>query len=152
MFFKRAAGEGASSGKPPVSVGENRRIIILDGKGMSEEERARLHAELDGKMLRMESDLAKAITDRRIAMLDLRRAPGAGMTRIDVDCKDGAGNGGWQDKDGRKVMVLCRTNVTASALSGLRQALARNQDLTGEVRAEVLRALDEQIAKMSAPE
>lgn len=155
IVIKRKDGESVSQRAPGVSLDENRRIIILDGKGLSEEERARLHAELDGKMLKMEGDLAEARKDRRIAMIEMRRSVGEEMSRIDVDCKDAAGQGGWQEKDGRKVMVLCRTNVTASALSGLREArkaLARDQNLTGEVRAEVLKALDDQIAKMSAPE
>ncbi|OZA93079.1 MAG: hypothetical protein B7X57_06200 [Erythrobacter sp. 34-65-8] len=157
IVIKRKDGESDSQRAPGVSLDENRRIIILDGKGLSEEERARLHTELDGKMLKMEGDLAEARKDRRIAMIEMRRSVGEEMSRIDVDCKDAAGQGGWQEKDGRKVMVLCRTNVTASAsvLSGLREAreaLARDQNLTGEVRAEVLKALDDQIAKMSAPE
>ena len=147
--------DGNGEDERHVTVDEDRRVIILDGKGMSEEERAKLRAELDRDMKAMEGDLAEARKEHRLAMIEMRRAKDGDLTRIDVDCKDGAPDGGWQGKDGKKVMVLCRTNVTASALAGLREArdeIARDDNLKGDIRAQVLKALDEQIAKMSAPE
>lgn len=132
-----------------------RRIIIRSNEGLSEEERARIRAEIQSEMKNMEGELAEARKEHRIAMIEMRRAVGDDMTRIDVDCKDGAGKGGWEQKGGKKVMILCKTDVTASALSGLREArdeIARDANLTGEIRAEVLKALDEQIARMSKSE
>lgn len=141
--------------EPGHAEHEERRIVIMDDGKLSEEERARLRAELKADMKAMEGDLAEARKEHRLAMIEMRRELGGDLTRINVDCKDAAASGGWQKKDGKKVMVLCRSEVTASAVAGLRQArdeIARDGNMSGEIRAEVLKALDEQIARMSRSE
>lgn len=151
MIFRHKDGEHAE-GDPEVIVNEDRKVIVIDGKGMSEEERARLRAELKENMREMEGELAEARKEHRLAMMEMRRELGGDLTRIKVDCKDAAGKDGWQQKDGKKVMILCHSDITASAVAGLRAArdqIARDGTMSGDVRAEVLKALDEQIAKMS---
>ena len=151
MVFRHKDGEHAE-GEPHVMVNEDRKVIVIDGKGMSEEERARLRAELKESMLEMEGELAEARKEHRLAMIEMRRDGGGDLTRIKVDCKDAAGKDGWQQRDGKKVMILCQSDITASAVAGLREArdqIASDGNLTGDIRAEVLKALDEQIARMS---
>lgn len=133
------------------AVRDERRIVMRHETDLSEAERARLRAELSQSMKEMEIDLAEARDMQRLAMIEMRRELDGELSRIDIDCKDSAARTG-KHKDGKNVMVLCRTNVMASALVGLRQAreeIARDKDITGEARAEVLRALDEQIARLS---
>lgn len=151
VVIRNKDGETTTS-EANVTLDKGGRTIVIGGKGMSEEERARLRADLSQSMRQMEIDLAEARDMRRLAMIEMRRELDGELSRIDIDCKDSADARAGKLKDGRKVMVLCRTNVMASALVGLRQAreeIARDTDIPGEARAEVLRALDEQIAKLS---
>ena len=53
--------------------------------------------------------------------------------------------------DGTQVVKVCRRVVMAEALEGLREAreeIANDRELTGEIRAEILRELDKQIERM----
>ena len=56
-------------------------------------------------------------------------------------------------EDGRQVIRICTAKINAEALAGLREAreeLAHEEGLSAEIRAQVLRSLDESIARMAA--
>lgn len=58
-----------------------------------------------------------------------------------------------RSEDGREVIRICTARINAEALAGLREArdeLAHDEDLSAEIRAQVLRSLDESIARMAA--
>jgi hypothetical protein len=53
--------------------------------------------------------------------------------------------------DGRQRIVICQKRINAGARSGLRQAreaIARNREMSDEVRSEVLRDLDKEIERI----
>ena len=54
---------------------------------------------------------------------------------------------------GRQVIRICTAAINAEAARGLREAreeIARNEDMSEEIRASVLASLDESIARMAA--
>ncbi len=110
-----------------------------DGRTMSPEERAELRRELKAAMAEVDSAMAEAAREHRIAMVELRNAQGE-MTKLKVDCEDGAEAG-----------TVCKSEVYAHALAGIEQArreIASSNALNGQMLAEVLAALDAKIAQL----
>jgi bla regulator protein blaR1 len=57
--------------------------------------------------------------------------------------------------DGKRVIRICERRIKGDALFGLRRAreqIARNSDMSETARAEVLRSLDQEIARLGASE
>lgn len=109
----------------------------IGSEGMSDEERAEMRREVQQAMAEMKQDLAEA----RREMMIFKNEKGE-ITRFERDCKEG-----------QKGPDQCHTQVMASAIAGLKQAraeIARNKDMQGQIRAEVLKALDEAIADWNA--
>ncbi len=109
----------------------------IGGEGMSDEERAEMRREVQEAMAEMKQDL----TGARREMMIFKNEKGE-ITQFERDCKEG-----------QKGPAKCHTEVMASALAGLKQAraeIAKNKDMQGEIRAEVLKALDDAIADWKA--
>ncbi len=105
----------------------------IGGEGMSAEERAEMRREVRESMAEMKHDLAEA----RKEMMIFKNEKGE-ITKFTTDCKEGQSGPGQ-----------CHTAVMANALAGLKKAraeIAVNKDMDSEIRAEVLKALDEAIA------
>ncbi len=127
--------------------GKHRMVFISKDEDhkMTAEERAEMRAEIKRDMAEMKQDLAEA----RKEMLMFKDKDGK-VTKVNVDCEGkGKGkNGSWADKSG-KAIELCTTDIMASALDGIKKAraeVANSKDMAGDIRAEVLKALDEAIA------
>jgi hypothetical protein len=104
-------------------------MMVLEAKALSEAERAEMRAELRRSMVEMKGELAQAEFE----------CDGA----LEVRGRDAAAGKGQR--------VFCRSMVNATALSALRrarQSLAEDSGLEGDVRKEVLDALDAEIADM----
>lgn len=126
--------------------------VMKGDEKMTAEERAELRAELAEAMKEMHKDLAEARKERKLAMLELKDELGD-MTMVEVSCADGDPMTEQVTKNGKKVFRICRTSINAHARHGLEQArneIATNKDMDDEIRAEVLRSLDEEIARLKS--
>lgn len=126
--------------------------VSHDSEKMSAEERAELKAEIDEAMKEMHEGLAEAHEAQKFAMIELKDELGE-MARIEVKCSGDKPVTEKIGKDGKKVMVICQTAIEAQARKGLMEArreIASNGDMDAEIRAEVLKSLDEEIAKFDS--
>lgn len=127
---------------------EVRRIVIKDGEGkLSPEERAEMEREIREAMKEMKADMAEARREIRLAFKDMEAAQGE-MTTIDFDCDGALEISEEKGAKGPRKMMVCKSQVMASALQGLkaaRDAIAKDSSMSDEIRAEVLRSLDEEI-------
>ncbi len=127
-----------------------RRIVINDEEHvMTAEERAELRRELREGLSEMDIELKEAMNEYRAAMIELRQENG-GLTKISVECGDGDTRQEFKSSGGSQQMVICDSDIHASALAGLKEAraeIATNRDMPADVRAEVLQALDAKIAE-----
>jgi hypothetical protein len=86
--------------------------------------------------------------DVRVAMMEMKDGKG-GLTKVSVECRGGDKGAEWRSEDGETVTRLCTSEVRASAIAGLKEAraeIAKNTEMDAQMRAEVLKALDEKIA------
>lgn len=148
-------------GKEKRKVIRKRIVRKGDIEGMSAEERARLEAEMErlhrefgekGELYReMREAMSEAREARRVARIEMKRAMknAEGMTRIELSCKGDEPVSERTTRDGRKVVMMCTSQITASALKGLKEArktIAQEKGMSEEIRLQVLQSLDEQIA------
>ncbi len=109
----------------------------IGGEALSDEERAQMRREVRESMSEMKRDLAEA----RKEMMIFKNEKGE-FTKFAMDCKEG-----------QKGPAFCQTEMMASTLAGLKEARAKiagNQDMQGDIRAEVLKSLDEAIAEWNS--
>lgn len=130
-------------------IERRREVIIKDKHGkLSAQEREELRREIREELAEVDLEIAEAMEEARVAMLELRDSEN-GLTKISMNCKDGK-SGEFTDDKGRTTVLLCTSEIMASALNGLkeaRKAIAQDKNMSGEIRAEVLRSLDEQIKR-----
>ena len=133
--------------------GEVRKVhrykVIRDGEELSAEEREELMKELREDMAELRIDLKESMKEHRLAMLELKNLDGD-MQHFSVECKDNE-SAEATDPKGRRVIKICKSHIMASAIAGLESAraqIAHNKDMTDEIREEVLRELDREIARI----
>lgn len=147
-------------GKEKRKVVTRRVVRDADWEGMSAEERARLHEKMEklhekmaekGEWQReMHEAMIEAREGQRIAIIEMERAHKdmKGMTRIEMSCEGDEPVTERTTKDGRKVVMMCTSQITASALEGLkeaRKAIAQEKGMSEEIRKQVLESIDQQI-------
>lgn len=145
VFVIRDIEEDEDGKKHKVIRGE-RKIVIKGDEKMTREEREELMKELREELAEVEVEVKEAMQEVRLAVLEMDQD--GQKVKIRTECKDGDGHGEWTDKDGTKVIHICKSQVMASALTGLksaREAIAKNTDMDKSMRDEVLQALDEKI-------
>lgn len=130
-----------------------RRIITRKGERLSDEERARIMEEIEEAMGDLDEARGEMREARRMAFIEMERAGGEHRTKVEVRCDNNTDSGGgtWTSEDG-KTVAICSTQITASALEGLREAreeIASSTELDEEIRAQVLRSIDQQIERWS---
>jgi len=152
VIVRRESQDGEAAHK---EVERRTHVIRMDDK-MSEEERAKLQAELSESMKAMHHELAAAKEARRLAMVEMRRGL-EGLRRVEVKCVDGGTGATLDMRDGKRATLPCKTQVhaqaTAHALTGLSEArasIAANKDMDERIRQEVLSSLDAEIARLQA--
>lgn len=131
------------------------RTIEIDGHGekMSKEEREKLMAELKRELGTIDIEITKAMEDHRIAMVELKDSM-KDIPHVAISCDEGE-NAKFTDRNGRTVKMVCTSKIIASAVSGLESAratVAKDKNIPDDVRAEVLRSLDKEIARMKKEE
>jgi bla regulator protein BlaR1 len=145
VIIERASGDTKDK---KVTTRIKKVHVTSNGQKMTAEERAELRHELAEALAESDKALAEVHEERRVAILQMNDAKGQ-MTKLSVDCKEGK-QGKSTNSGGDTTVHLCTSEVYAQALSGLkeaRKAIALNSEMTGEMRAEVLAALDEKISE-----
>lgn len=140
-----------SKTKRKVKREVHRERIVINGeeRALTKEEREELRRELREGLAEMDVELKEAMHEYREAMLELRDEHGA-LTKINVECGDGDKRQEFKSNNGNKYMVMCDTEIHASAIKGLKQAraeIAAQRDMSEDIRAEILEALDAKIAE-----
>ncbi|WP_427967495.1 M56 family metallopeptidase [Altererythrobacter sp.] len=118
---------------------------------MSREEREEMLRDLRESLAEMDLELAEAKQEMHIALMELDDARD-GLTKIKVTCKGGGEGVELRMKDGETVSRICTSEIMASALAGIKEArkhISEDGQMPEDIRADVLKSLDEQIAKMS---
>lgn len=155
-----------------------KRKIRYNGKGweeMSEAERAKFKAEMaelrgqfanDGElrmeMRKLRSDMAENGKMRKEIRLAVAEAQaGAAEARVNAPRVVMKCTGSdelittKEDSDGRTTMFVCEANADKLAMNALRtarSAIATERNLTAEQRAEALRSIDEEVARLEREE
>lgn len=109
----------------------------ISGEGLSDEERAQMRREVRESMTEIKRDLAEA----RKEMMIFKNEKGD-FTKFAMDCKEGQKGPAW-----------CQSEMMTSELAGLKEArtkIAGDKDMQGDIRAEVLKSLDEAIAEWNS--
>ncbi|WP_324827221.1 M56 family metallopeptidase [Qipengyuania zhejiangensis] len=152
----RRKGEGANSERHV----EHR--IIRDHEGMTQEERAELTREMaelsakfaeDGEIRR---EIRMAFSEARAGMAQARAgaaAARAAAPRVVVSCRDKENIVSTETgKDGTTTMFVCEANadkIALKAMKSARKAIEIDRNLSAAERAEALRSLDAEIARVS---
>jgi len=142
-----------------VDVESDRRItnrtqnirIVNKGRRMSQEEMDEIMVEVRESLAEAEKELEQVpvLIQEALVEIDTDRQ-GHGRTVVKMQCKgDSDEVATVEELEGQvRKVYLCQTRVMAHALKGLkeaREAIAKNRDITGEMRNRVLESLDEQI-------
>ena len=146
---EREPGDASAHGGHPTT--ERRTQVFRVEEHMSEEERARLKAELRDGMAEMHAGLEEARNAQRLAMIEMRRGL-EGAARVEMRCDNGKPGTSLESHDGRRVVVMCKKTVNAQALAGLaaaRASIAGTHDMDERVRLDILRSLDAEIARLA---
>jgi len=118
-----------------------------DGDHPDKEEMARIMAEVRRELAEADGEVAEAMEEHRVA-LAIAHHDGKTPTAISVECDDTSSKTVKRPDGEKHVVKVCSTHILASALEGLREArasLAANTELSEDIRAEVLRELDQKI-------
>lgn len=123
------------------------RMVIRNGEEqMSKAEREAMHRELKDAMREMHTEMAEARKQMRLAFKEMEAAQGA-QAEIDFTC-DTEVAGDSKGEQGKHKIRVCRSEIMASALEGLKSArasIAADKSIPDEARDEVLRSLDQEI-------
>jgi beta-lactamase regulating signal transducer with metallopeptidase domain len=128
-----------NSGDAKMSDKEMEEVMIEVRRGLAE-----ANAEIDNLPHVIEMAMAEARTARDEAGRHM-------VVEMSCDGNEGDVSTTVDRADGTQVVKICRRVVMADALEGLREAreeIANDRELTGEIRAEILRELDKQIERM----
>lgn len=132
---------------------KKRHIIIKDEDGtMTKEEREEMLRELREGLAEMDVEIKEAMTEARIAIAELHDGE-HGITKVNIKCKDGSEGTELRDGEGKSMTRICTSEIMAQALNGLkeaRKAIANEGEMPDDIRADVLRELDEKIANWDA--
>ena len=126
------------------------RVVTVDDEGqkLSEEEKRKIIIEVRQGLEEAEVAIEEAFEAQRMAFKDMKDMEGE-FTLVEVDC-DSGGKGHKLTKGGEELTVVCKSEILASALAGLkeaRKAIAENPEMPEDILEEVIRALDEKIEK-----
>ncbi len=143
VYVINKEGEG-QDGKKHKEVRKH-RMVFKNGEKLSEDEREKIILELREELDNVDVEIKEAMEEVRVAMIEMDQ--NGSKTKIKTTCKNGK-SGETVDSDGTRTVHVCTSEVMAQALKGIkeaRKAIAEDPDMAPDMRAEVLRALDEKI-------
>lgn len=136
--------EGHADGHDPKEVRKIR--IVRNGEEVSDAEMKEMMAEMRRDLAEANKDIDEAMREQHVIIKQMQ--DGKHPVRVEMKC-DGKGPASeWTGEDGKKVVMVCKSEIMASAISGLRSArdeIAGNKEMPEDVRKEVLKELDAQI-------
>lgn len=146
-------------------VVRERMIVRRDGKQveLTDEEREELRRELKESMAELREQFAEdgelrreirmSIAEARAGAAEARAEALASAPRVVVKCRDEVNVVSTEvDAKGRTTMFVCEANADKMALKSLklaRKTIAKDRNLSDSERAEALRGIDEEIARLS---
>ncbi len=137
-------------GKERVEV-RKRKFVHPDGHTMSKEEMEAHMEKMRAEMADMKHDMKDI--DKKVAhAMKLAFDHGEhGRTVVKSECRGGPDDIAKveTDEDGARTVYMCQARVMAKALEGLKQArkaIADNPEIKAQMRAEILKELDSEIA------
>lgn len=155
VIRRKVDGEKSADGERHIE----RRIIRSDDTGMTLEERKEMQAEIREAMAEVRRTIGEngeMHREIRMAMAEAMEASAAARAnapQVKIACKDKENIvTSDTDKDGRATIFVCEANadrVALTAMKSARKAIEMDRNLSGEERAEALRALDAEIKRMS---
>lgn len=136
-------------GQERVEV-RKRKFVHPDGHKMSKEEMKAHMEKMRAEMGDMKSEMKDMDKNLAHAMKLEFDHETHGRTVVKSECRGGPDDVAKveTDEDGQRTVYMCQARVMAKALEGLKQArkaIASNPEIKGEMRAELLRELDQQI-------
>jgi len=149
--------EGGEEGHEMHAEGDERHVerrverrVIRSDREMSAEERREMMEELREGLA--EVDEAFEDMPRTMALAIAEAEGGKGHTVVRMQCDNNSDEVATttENDDGTRTVMICQTRVMAHALKGLqeaRAAIARNENMTEDMRAQVLAELDSQIER-----
>lgn len=149
---EREAAEDARTSDVERRIERETRVEMHDLKGLAEAEVARIQEEVrnglkDANLARVEARVAE-LEALRLARIDMPKIK-IPRTRVVTTCERGAS--AHAGVDGTALAVACAASAHRMSLAGIRQAretLAREKSLSAEVRAEIVSALDAELARL----
>ncbi|HSG33656.1 MAG TPA: hypothetical protein VLA37_03915, partial [Sphingomonadaceae bacterium] len=128
-----------------------RKMIFhgTDGETLSKEEMDRIMAEVERGLAEADMAIGRAHEAQRIAIARAGEAAGHPVT-VTMSCEEGDGVSELDTKDGKRIVKICKSQIMASAVEGLREArqeLEAEKDIPRDMLDRILKALDEKIAK-----
>lgn len=121
------------------------RKMTAEERAEFEAEMADMHRELADARKEIDEALREGVEVHRIAMKDMDGP----VTVVETNCKGDEGLVTQGKEGGKKVIRICKAQIMAHALNGLkeaRKAIASNTDMPSDARAEALKELDSEIA------
>ena len=118
-----------------------------DGEKMTPAEREALMKELREELAEVDVEIREAMEEVRVAVIEMQGE--TGNTTVEMECTGGDSTGEWKGEDGKRIIRICKSEIIASALTGLkaaRAAIADSPEMAPEMRNQVLEALDEKIS------
>ncbi|MGB3472692.1 MAG: M56 family metallopeptidase [Erythrobacter sp.] len=128
--------------------------LVNTGSPMSEEERAELLADIRESLNEADAALEDlpAMLAETLSEAKARTGEMENRTVVRMACKSGSDEVSetTERADGSVEVTICQSRIMAQALKGLREArkaIARNSEIQGNMRSDVLKELDQQIRK-----
>jgi beta-lactamase regulating signal transducer with metallopeptidase domain len=130
---------------------EIRKVIIREHEGISEEEMAEIMIEVKEGL----AEADRAIAEAHKIAIETSKEAGKHHVMIEMTCDGDEAVSENTNKDGKKVVKICKSHIMASAIEGLREAreeLAQDENLSAEMRERIIEQLDSQIAEWEKKE
>lgn len=132
------------------NVKKERTVIMnTEGHTLSKEERAEIMATVRESLAEVDEILAE--TD--VIVKEALEEAGAARTEVKMECRGGDTDVATTvENDEGRTVYLCKAKIMAHALSGLKEAraeIAKDNEMSSEMRSELLETLDEQISRWS---
>jgi len=144
----------------PVASGGQRELrqIVLRHSGAAaaraDADAARAEADSDRDFAQLEAELERQFGEgsafQRMIVRQFSSGEDGGNAEVITDC-DARGNAARPAQAGRRQVVVCEAQVQATALSALKSARSAvaKASMPEDARAEALREIDREIARMS---
>lgn len=121
--------------------------VVRDGEELSEEQMKEIMVQVRAGLDQADVALAQAHEAHEIAIKHMN-GDDKNVTVVEIKCEDGSKGKEMRFGDGEESTRICKSEIMASALEGLREArkeLMSEEDLPADLRDQIIAALDAKI-------